>query len=73
MASLKVEICLKKKNPLRAEIFRCFRYESRNKKTYIMENFIYSDCDTKMGLKSEVHTRVYQRKNGCLCDNKTQK
>ena len=32
MASLKVEICGKKKNPLRAEIFRYFRYESRNKK-----------------------------------------
>ena len=32
MASLKVEICLKKKNPPRAQIFRYFRIESRNKK-----------------------------------------
>ena len=30
MASWKVEICLKKKNPTRAQIFRYFRYESRN-------------------------------------------
>ena len=29
MAGLKVEICLKK-NPRRAQIFRYFRYESRN-------------------------------------------
>ena len=32
MASYKVEICLKKKNPPRAQIFRYFRIESRNKK-----------------------------------------
>ena len=32
MASLKVEICLKKKNPTRAQIFRYFRIESRNNK-----------------------------------------
>ena len=32
MASQKVEICLKKKNPPRAQIFRYFRIESRNKK-----------------------------------------
>ena len=32
MASSKVEICLKKKNPPRAQIFRYFRIESRNKK-----------------------------------------
>ena len=31
MASLKVEICLKKKNPPRAQIFRYFRIKSRNK------------------------------------------
>ena len=30
MASYKVEICLKKKNPPRAQIFRYFRIESRN-------------------------------------------
>ena len=32
MASSKVEFCLKNKNPPRAQIFRYFRYESRNKK-----------------------------------------
>ena len=32
MASKKVEICLKKKNPPRAQIFRYFRIESRNNK-----------------------------------------
>ena len=31
MASEKVEICLKKKNPPRAQMFRYFPYESRNK------------------------------------------
>ena len=31
MASSKVENCLKKKVTPRAQIFRCFRYESRNK------------------------------------------
>ena len=31
MASLKVEICLKKRNPPRAQIFQQFRFESRNK------------------------------------------
>ena len=31
-ASWKVEICLKKKNPPRAQIFRYFRIESRNNK-----------------------------------------
>ena len=30
MASQKVEICLKKKKPPRAQIFRYFRTESRN-------------------------------------------
>ena len=30
MASFKVEICLKKKKPTRAQIFRYFRIESRN-------------------------------------------
>ena len=30
MASWKVEICLKKKNPPRAQIFRYFRIESGN-------------------------------------------
>ena len=30
MASKKVEICLKKKNPPRAQIFRYFRIEIRN-------------------------------------------
>ena len=33
MASWKVEICLKKKNPPRAQIFRYFRIESRNNKS----------------------------------------
>ena len=31
MASWKVEICLKKKNPPRAQIFHYFRIDSRNK------------------------------------------
>ena len=31
MASQKVEICLKKKNPPRAQMFRYFRIENRNK------------------------------------------
>ena len=35
MASYKVEICLKKKNPPRAQIFRYFRIESRNNKNRI--------------------------------------
>ena len=34
MASWKVEICLKKKNPPRAQIFRYFRIESRNNKNF---------------------------------------
>ena len=33
MATKKVEICLKKKNPPRAQIFRHFRIESPNNKT----------------------------------------
>ena len=32
MASLKVEICLKKKNPPELKFFRYFSIESRNKK-----------------------------------------
>ena len=32
MAGYKVEVCLKKKNPPRAQIFRYFRLESRNNK-----------------------------------------
>ena len=32
MASYKVEVCLKKKKPTRAQIFRYFRIESRNNK-----------------------------------------
>ena len=32
MASWKVEICLKKKNQPRAQLFRYFRIESRNNK-----------------------------------------
>ena len=32
MASQEVEICLKKKKPPRAQIFRYFRIESRNNK-----------------------------------------
>ena len=35
MASLKVEICLKKKNPTRSQIFRYFGIESRNNKMQI--------------------------------------
>ena len=31
MASVKVEVCLKKKNPPRAQIFRYFCCKSRNK------------------------------------------
>ena len=38
MASLKVEICLKKKNPPRAQIFRYFRIESRNKEMIVGSN-----------------------------------
>ena len=33
MASQKVEICLKKKKPTRAQIFRYFRIKSRSNKT----------------------------------------
>ena len=39
MANQKVEICLKKKNPPRAQRFRYFRYESRNKKTNASTSF----------------------------------
>ena len=37
MASQKVEICLKKKNPPRAQIFRYFRIESRNNYAFLLE------------------------------------
>ena len=37
MASLKVEICLKKKNSPRAQIFSYFRYECRNNKIFLLE------------------------------------
>ena len=36
MASYKVEICLKKKNPSRAQIFRYFRIESRNNEASLL-------------------------------------
>ena len=38
MASLKVEICLKKKNPPRSQIFRYFRIESQNNNLGVLEN-----------------------------------
>ena len=42
MASWKVEICLKKKNPPRAQIFRNFRIESRNnKELWLAESFLH--------------------------------
>ena len=52
MASLKVEICLKKKNPPRVQIFRYFRIESRNNKSckvasYEEANLIISFSSTE--------------------------
>ena len=48
MASSKVEICLKKKNPPRAQIFRHFRIENRNNKFYQWSSFAnlggFMDC-----------------------------
>ena len=38
MASLKFEICLKKKNPTRAQIFRYFRIKSNGTKMVVSKN-----------------------------------
>ena len=45
MASYKVKICLKKKNPPRAQIFRYFRIESRNKKLDFRNFPLYVSCN----------------------------
>ena len=39
MAVWKVEICLEKKNLPRAQIFRYFRFESRNNMSVFVHNF----------------------------------
>ena len=48
---LKLEVCLKKKKPPRAQIFRYFRYESRNnnfiiKQTQQILHFVHRKLDS---------------------------
>ena len=50
MASLKVEICLKKKNPPRAQIFRYFRIECRNHEN--IKLIVASNLTKLIGFKS---------------------
>ena len=40
MASWKVEICLKKKNPPQTQIFGYFRYETQNNKNRLKTEYI---------------------------------
>ena len=54
MSSLKVENCLKKKNPPRAQIFRYFRIESRNN-NYCLNSLILS---FSMLIKNDVFSSV---------------
>ena len=65
MASLKVEICLKKKKPPRAQIFRYFRIESRKKKVL----YFFKSCLKlqrillALAIKMKNESSLYRKKN----------